>query len=331
MNLKRFGLAVIVLADMMMVSLSVNAKPLDKVVFETNWFAQAEHGGFYQAKAEGIYKKYGLDVELKMGGPQVNGMQLLLAGRVDLMLGYALSNFQAVSQGLPVVTVATTFQKDPQAIIAHPNIKSLQELADKKIPVYLGATSYSSFFPWLKSKYGFSNSQGRPYTFSVAPFLANPNVAQQGYVTSEPYAIEKGGVKPKVFLLADYGYIPYAETIETTRKMLKERPDVIKRFVQASMEGWASYLKNPAPGNRLIKQANPEMTNGQLRYSLAMMKKYHLLDGGQAATQGIGSMTRQRWEKTYEFMKKAHLLKKPVNVNDVYSLDYLPAKPVLVH
>ncbi|MEI8632948.1 ABC transporter substrate-binding protein [Vibrio sp. PP-XX7] len=155
-------------------------------------------------------------------------MQLLVAGRTDLLMGYQLSSVKAVSEGLPVVTVAAVFQKDPQAIIAHPNIKSLQELADKKIPVYLSASAYSKvFLSWLKAKYGFSHDQGRPYTFSVAPFLANPNVAQQGYITSEPYAIEKGGIKPSIFLMADDGYIPYAETIETTRQMLKDRPDVV--------------------------------------------------------------------------------------------------------
>ena len=298
--------------------------------YGTNWFAEAEHGGFYQAKAMGIYKKYGLDVDIKMGGPQVNGMQLLVAGRIDMLMGYPMSSVNAVSQGLPVVTVAAVFQKDPQAIIAHPNIKSLKEIADKKLPVYVATSAYTSFYPWLKANYGFTDSMARPYTFSVAPFLANKGVAQQGYITSEPFAIEKGGVKPSIFLMADYGYPPYAETIETTQKMLKQHPDVVRRFVKATMEGWASYMKDPAPGNALIKKVNPQMTDAQLAFSIAMMKKYHLLDGGDAKKGGIGVMTNARWTQLYDLMKKEKLLTKDINIKDVYSLDYLPKPPVLM-
>ena len=329
MKLKQLVLGVAAVAGLAAFP-NAQAKDLEKVTFGTNWFAQAEHGGFYQAKAEGIYEKYGLDVEIKMGGPQVNGMQLLAAGRIDMLMGYPMASIKAVSEGLPVVTVAGIFQKDPQSIIAHGDVPSLQAIADKKMPVYIATSAHTSFYPWLKAKFGFTDDMVRPYTFSVAPFLADKGVTQQGYVTSEPYAIMQGGETPNVFLMADSGYPPYAETIETTRKFLKAKPDTVKRFVQATLEGWASYMKNPAAGNALIKQDNPEMTDDQLAFSIETLKKYQMINGGDAATKGIGVMTDARWAELYDLMVKEKLLEKAVNVKDVYSLDFLPATPVLM-
>lgn len=329
MNLRLHLLTLVTITGLFALT-NAPANELEKLTFGTNWYAQAEHGGFYQAKAEGIYEKYGLDVEIKMGGPQVNSMQLLVAGRIDLLMGYPMASIKAVSEGLPVVTVAGTFQKDPQAIIAHSHISSLQEIADKKVPVHIATSGHTNFYPWLKAKYGFTDDMVRPYAFSVAPFLVNKKVAQQGYVTSEPYAIMQGGVTPKVFLLADFGYPPYAETIETTRKTLKTKPDAVRRFVQASLEGWVSYLENPGPGNTLIKKDNPEMTDEQIAFSIKNLKEYGLVNGDDAATMGIGVMTDARWEKLYELMKSQNLLAKDVDVTDVYSLDFLPEKPIMM-
>src|SRR5215471_10232377 len=200
------------------------ASAADKLVFMTNWYAEAEHGGFYQALAEGIYKKHGLDVTIKMGGPQVNVYQLLLAGKADLVMGYDIATLEAVEKGLPLVTVAATFQRDPAVLIAHPGPGSspgnLAELRTR--PVLIGQASETTFWPWLKNEFGFVDANKRPYSFSVQPFLADKNIVQQGYATSEPYSIEKVGVKPKVFLLANYGYPPYAETIVATAKTVRD-------------------------------------------------------------------------------------------------------------
>ncbi|MEH6491790.1 ABC transporter substrate-binding protein [Halopseudomonas sp.] len=308
---------------------TVSAAELDEVVFGTNWYAQAEHGGFYQAKATGIYEKYGLDVSIEMGGPQVNGIQLLVAGKRDFSMGYPIGNVKAVEEGLPVKTVAAAFQGDPQALIAHPHITSLEQVKEEGLPVYIAAFANTTFWPWLKSKYGYTDDMIRPYTFSVAPFLADDSIVQQGYLSSEPFAMEKAGVKPSVFLLADYGYPAYATTIETTDKLIEQNPDLVRRFVQASMEGWASYFKDPAPGNQLIQEANPEMTDEQIAYGIEKMKEYGLVTGGDATTGGIGVMTDARWAKIHEFMLNAGLVDKDLDINDVYSLDFLPKEPVL--
>jgi NitT/TauT family transport system substrate-binding protein len=293
----------------------------DKVVFVTNWYAEAEHGGFYQAVAEGIYQRHGLDVTIKMGGPQVNVYQLLLAGQVDFAMGYDIATLNAVEQGLPLVTVAATFQADPAVMITHPDVNDLAELKSRTL--LIGQASETTFWPWLKAKYGLTDAQKRPYSFSVQPFLADKNVAQQGYATSEPYSIQKAGVTPHVFLLAAKGYPPYAETIVTLHKTVLAKPDVIRRFIQASAEGWISYLANPAPGNALIKRDNKEIEDGLLAFSVARMKDFGLVTGGEAARQGVLTMTDERWKQTFDFMVQAGLIKRDVDYRKAYTLQFV--------
>jgi NitT/TauT family transport system substrate-binding protein len=306
---------------------AVQAQPLDRLVFGTNWYAQAEHGGFYQAVAEGTYRRHGLDVVIRMGGPQVNGLQLLLAGQTDLFMGYDVQTLQAAAQGLPLVTVAATFQKDPAVLIAHPGVSRIEELKGR--PIAISAASDSTFWPWLRARYGFSDSQKRPYAFSVQPFLVDRSLAQQGYVTSEPYSVERGGVKPVVFLLADLGYPPYAQTIVATRETLAKRRDVLRRFVQATAEGWKSYLAHPAPGNALIRRDNPQMSEELLAYGLAQIKTYGIVTGGDAAARGIMTMTDERWKRTFDFMVEAGQLKPGFDYRRAYSLDVVEAVRVL--
>jgi NitT/TauT family transport system substrate-binding protein len=306
---------------------AAHAQSLPKVVFLTNWYAQAEHGGFYQAVAEGTYRKHGLDVEVKMGGPQVNVVQLLLAGQADLVMGYDLQTIKLIEQGLPVVTVGATFQKDPAVLIAHPDVKAMPDLATRTL--LIGQASETTFWPWLKTKYGFSEAQKRPYAFSVQQFLVDKNVAQQGYATSEPYSIEKGGVKPVVFLLADQGYPPYAQTIVTTRKTVQEKRDLVRKFLQATAEGWNSYLTNPAPGNALIKNANPQMEDELMAFGLRKMREFGLVTGGDARTQGILTMTDARWKQTFDFMAGAGLTKPDLDYRQAYTLEFVKAVKVL--
>lgn len=313
----------------MLAAAPVSAEELDKVVFGTNWYAQAEHGGFYQAVATGIYEKYGLDVSIEMGGPQVNGTQLLVAGRRDFSMGYPIGNIKAVEEGLPVVTVAASKQGDPQALIAHPHVTSLEQIKEENLQVYIAAFANTTFWPWLKAEFGFTDDMIRPYTFSVAPFLTNPNIVQQGYLSSEPFAIQKAGIEPSVFLLSDHGYPAYATTIETTRGLIDRDPDLVKRFVQASMEGWVSYFENPEPGNELIRKANPEMTPEQIAYGIEKMLEYGLIFGGDAETGGVGVMTDERWKEIHDFMLKAELVSPSLDISTVYSLDFLPDEPVL--
>ena len=294
------------------------AQAPEGLVFATDWLAQAEHGGFYQAVAEGIYRKHGLDVTIRMGGPQVNGLQLLAAGQLDVVMADALQVTSAVEQKVPVIAIAATFQKNPTAIIAHPGVARLEDLKGK--PIAIAAAANTTFWPWLKQRYGFADDQKRPYGFSVQPFLADKSLSQQGFATSEPFSIEKGGVKPVVFLLADLGYPPYSEVLVVTRATLGRRADALARFVRASAEGWKSYLANPAPGNALIKRDNPQMGDDLLAYSHARMKEYAIVAGGDAGTAGLLTMTDSRWAKTIDFLRSTNLTQPGVDYQSAYTL-----------
>lgn len=305
------------------------ASAADKITFLTSWFAQAEHGGFYQAKATGLYKKAGLDVTIKMGGPQINGMQLLLGGEADVIMGYDIQVLNAIAKGLPVITVGASFQKDLQGMMTHSDVKSLGGLKGKTI--LIATSSHSTFWPWLKQKFGYTDSQVQAYTFNLQPFFANKNFAQQAYPSSEPFQAMQHHVPVNFFLFADSGYPPYGTTMVTTTKLLAEKPDVLKRFVKASMEGWKSYLTgDPSPANALIKADNPKMTDAQIAFGIKQMKKLKVVDGGDAATKGIGVMTNARWKATYDFMVKGGLIKKGVDYKKAYTTKLIDGTHIMM-
>jgi NitT/TauT family transport system substrate-binding protein len=319
-------ISVIVVA-LLAASIGVHAQAPQRVLFATDWLAQAEHGGFYQAVAEGTYAKYGLDVQIRMGGPQVNGLQLLAAGQLDVAMADALQVMSAIEQDVPVVAIAATFQKNPTVLIAHPGANRLEDLKGK--PVAISAAANTTFWPWLRQKYGFTDSQKRPYGFSVQPFLADPKLSQQGFATSEPFSIEKGGVRPAVFLLADFGYPPYSEALVVTRTTLAGRRETLERFLRASAEGWRSYLANPAPGNALIKQANPQMSDELIAYGVRKMSEYGIVASGDARKFGLLTMTDGRWQATIDFLRSVGLAKKGVDYQRAYTLDLVKAVRVV--
>ncbi|MDE2274942.1 MAG: ABC transporter substrate-binding protein [Burkholderiales bacterium] len=304
---------------------STAARADEKFVFTTNWYAEAEHGGFYQALATGLYKKAGLDVTIRMGGPQVNIMQLMAAGQSDCIMGYDVQTFAGWEQGIESVTVAAVMQKDPQVLIGHPGVVDrLEDLKGKTI--LIGAAAHTTFWPWLKATYGLKESQARPYTFNVQPFIADKNVVQQGYLSSEPYAIERAAhFKPTVMLLADHGWPPYATTIACMASTVKARPKAVAAFVKASMEGWKSYLEgDPAPGNALIKKDNPAMTDDLLAYGIRVTKADGVVLGGDAAKLGIGIITDKREKQTYDMLVALKLLDpKKVDLKKTYTTEYV--------
>jgi NitT/TauT family transport system substrate-binding protein len=301
----------------------------EKFVYMTNWFAEAEHGGFYQAVATGLYKKAGLDVTVKMGGPQVNIFQLMAAGQADCIMGSSdLQIVQTREGGLPIVTVAAFFQKDPQVLIAHEDVKSFEDMKTKTI--LIGGGAQRGFWPWLKAKYGFTDEQTRPYTFNIQPFVADKNIVQQGYVTSEPYAIQKAGVKANTFLFGDYGFPGYSTTVSCMDKTVKERKAAVAAFVKASAEGWKSYLADPAPGNALIKKDNPNITDDQLAYSVAKLKESGLVTSGDAAKLGIGVITDARLKASYDFLVSAKLIDPAkVELAKTYTTEFVKGVKVL--
>ena len=304
------------------------ASPLqaeDKVTLGTDWKAEAEHGGYYQAIATGIYQKHGLDVALRQGGPQVNQAALLAAGRLDFdEVPNSFISLNFVNEKIPMVAVAAMFQKDPSVLIAHRGVGNDSLAALKGKPIMIGADTRVGWWLFLKAKFGYTDDQIRPYTFNVAPFLVDKQAIQQGYVTSEPFLIEQQGEKPLVFLLADAGYTSYGSIIETSEKLAREKPDLVQRFVDASIEGWYSYLYgNPAPANALIKKDNPEMTDAVLAYAVAHMKEAGIVDSGDAKTHGIGAMTAARWRDFFDIMAQQGLYPKTLDERRAYTLAFV--------
>ena len=304
-----------------------SAHAQEQFTYMTNWYAQAEHGGFYQAVATGIYKKLGLDVSIKMGGPQVNIMQIMAAGQTECVMGSSdLQMMQIRESGVPVVTVAAIFQKDPQVLISHPGVGN-DTLADLKgKPILVGAGGRSSYWPFLRAKFGFTDEQVRPYTFNMAPFLADTKLSQQGFLSSEPYAIMKAGVNPVVHLIADAGFENYQTTINISRKMADEKKDLVQRFVSASLEGWAEYMKGgaaTAAANALIKKDNPDMDDDKMAYALKVMNEKGIVRSGDALKLGVGAMTDARWKSFYETMAGAGVLPPGLDARKAYSLEFV--------
>jgi NitT/TauT family transport system substrate-binding protein len=299
---------------------------LDKVSFGTNWVAEAEHGGFFQAVADGTYKSYGLDVTIVPGGPNNNNRILLTAGKLDFFISAnTLQSFDAVANNVPLVTVAAIFQKDPQVLLTHPESKvaKLEDL--KPLTLLVSKEGLSSYFQWLKSEYGFSEEKVRPYTFNPQPFLADRQSAMQGYVTSEPFAVEKaGGFKPGILLLADYGFNTYSTLLETRREIVDKKPDLVQRFVDASIIGWYNYLfGDNAAANAMIRKLNPEMTDELLAYSLARMKEYGIVDSGDSLRDGIGAMTDARVASFFEKMVRAGVVRADIDFRKAYTLRFV--------
>ena len=302
------------------------AQSLDKVSFGTNWVAEAEHGGHYQALADGTYRRYGLDVTIVPGGPQVNNRILLPVGKLDFfMSANTLQSFDAVEQNVPTLAVAAMFQKEPQVLMAHPGqgIEKFEDL--KKLTLFISKEGIASYFQYLKAEYGFSEAQVKPYTSNPQPFLADKRSAMQGYVTSEPFAIEKAaGFKPKMFLIADHGFNSYSTLIETRRDLVERKPDLVQRFVDASIVGWYNYLyRDNKAANALIKRHNPEMTDELIAFSIDKMKEYGIVDSGDSTTLGIGAMTDARMRNFYDKMVRAGVVKPSVALAKSYTLQFV--------
>ncbi|BFN03126.1 ABC transporter substrate-binding protein (plasmid) [Moraxella sp. K23] len=281
-------------------------KPLKPFRFLTDWFAEAEHGGFYQAQADNLYKEKGLDVTIGMGGPQINNYQLLAANKAECIIGYDLSTLNAISQGMKIREVAASFQKTPNVLIAHDDVKSIDQIKGKTLLV--SSAQMTEWYPWLKAKYNLNDNAVKPYTFSIQPFMNDKNIVQQGYISSEPYAIQQAGAKPNVFLLSDYGYPAYGAVIVCRQDVIDSRPDDVKAFLEATMQGWKNYFKDGTKANQTIFKLNPQMTQGQIDYGVEQMKKNGFVFGGDAATKGIGTISEQRMNDIWQMATSLKLV-----------------------
>ena len=303
------------------------ALALDKVTFATNWLADPEAGGYFQALVDGTYEKYGLDVTILPGGPSTNGGMLLIAGKIEFFMGGdMIGDFLNVSNNIPTVTVAADFQKNPQCFMSHPGV-GLDKWTDlpNANPAFVSAGAINTFWAWMRVAFGFKDENIKPYNFNSAPFIVDTHSIQQGYATSEPFEIqEQGHFKPNIFLLADEGYTTYSTQIMTRREIIDKSPDMVQRFVSASAIGWYHYLYGDnAKANERIKKENPEMTDAQITFSIAKLKEYGIVDSGDTLTKGIGAMTDERWADFYDKMVKAGVVKAGIDIKKAYTLQFV--------
>ena len=303
------------------------AQARDKLIFQTDWRAQAEHGGYYQAIAAGLYAKAGIDCDLRQGGPSLNISQLLLNGRVDMTMSNSFEAFTYVREDAPFFTIASIFQKDPQVLIGHPDtgFRRFEDLKGRTL--LIGSGGRVTYWPYLRKKYDLQNEQLRPYNFNMAPYLADKNAVQQGFLSSEPYSIAQAlGREPPLLLIADAGFSAYQTTIAISRKLATEKRDLIQRFVDATLEGWAQYLKGgPAieAANALIKTANPEQTDDRIQYAIKVLNERGIVMSGDALTDGIGAMSDARWKGFYRSMVEVDVLPQGLDVGRAYTLDFV--------
>jgi NitT/TauT family transport system substrate-binding protein len=302
------------------------SQALDKVTLGTNWLAEAEHGGFYQAVVDGTYEKFGLEVKILPGGPQTNNRLLLATGKIDFYMGANLIQaFSALEQQIPTEIVAAIFQKDPQILMSHPG-QGLDKWSElPKATAFISQEGLASFYQWMRAEYGFSEARVKPYTFNAAPFIADKASIQQGYLTSEPFEVERqGGFKPNIFLIADYGFDTYATTIETRKAKVEGESDQVKRFVDASIIGWYHYLYGDnSRANAAIKRDNPEMTDEQINFSVSKLKEYGIVDSGDTLRAGIGAMGEARIKSFYDKMVKAGVVAAGLDYRQVVSLQFV--------
>ncbi len=296
----------------------------DKVVFGLDWKAEAEYGGYYQAVATGIYAKHGLDVTIQEGGPQINHMQLLMAGRLDFNLGGGRA-IEFAAQKLPFVAVAAMFQRDLAILMTHPGVGNDTFESLKGKPIMIGSDTRNGWWRFLAGKYGYSDSQIRPYTYNLAPFLADRTAVQQGYVSNEPYLIkDKAGFQPNILALPDAGYLGYANIVTTGQKLIDTNPGLVQRFVDASIEGWYSYLYgDPTPANNLIRSANPDMPQALIDFGRTTMIARGTVDSGDTKTLGIGAMTDARWQAFYDSMVAVGVYKAGIDLSKAYTLKFV--------
>jgi len=298
------------------------AQALAPVTMQLNWHAQADHGGYFAAKAEGIYEKHGLDVTLKQGGPQLNIHQLLAAGQVDFVMGTSVRTMVIRNQGIPIVAVAAFYQTDPVTLMVHQEsgIESPADLKGK--PIFLPGIARINYWNWLKRKYGLDDQQIRPYDPSYRALALDKSAAGQGYLTEDGFAFKKLGMSGKSLLLANYGWVPYSSTLDTTDKLIAEKPNVVAAFVKATAEGYRRYLEDPTAAHALIRKFNPQMDEEQMKYAYSVMKERGLVDPGKGVR--IGSMSDARWEQTFKLLAESGLLALDFDFRKAYTLRFAP-------
>jgi len=305
------------------------ARAAEKIVFGLNWMPQAEMCGFFEASESGLYSSAGLEVKLVPGGPGMNQAQLVAAGKYDLSMGSALTTLAMRKESIPGVTVASMLQKSPSTIVSHPGqgISKLEDLKGRPVAISNFGRAYQ--WAWLKAKFGFDDSQLRPFVYNPSAFVANPALSQQGYVTEDAFFLGKAlGAEPVIMLLADRGYPDYATTVFGLAETIAARREAVARFVEASARGFAECINgDPSKAIAAIAAAAAEQPPELSRFKLAQMKRYDLVTGGDATALGVGAMTDERWAAIFKTMSDLGIYPKDLDYKSAYTLEFTNKGP----
>ena len=313
-----------VLSALLLAAASVaGAQAMPKATLVLNWFAEPEAGGFFAAVADGLYKAKGLDLTIQPGGPSVNGTSLMAAGRVQFAELDAASVLFARDQGIPAVGVFATFQTFPQGLMYHAEkpLSGFADLAGRQVAISPGA----QYWEYILAKYKLDGKvQVINYNGQLAGWLRDPSQVTQNYVTSEPFFAEKSGAKPKSLLIADSGYNPYGNLVTVTEAYLKDNPKMVRAFIEASQEGWTRYLANPSKYDAVMIAANKDLTPEYLAFSAGAQKP--LIMTGDAVKNGLGYMSKERWDTLLGQMNGLKLFKTKLVAAQAWDMSQFPKK-----
>ena len=314
-----------ILAALTVLAAPATVQAQEKMTFLSSWRAQAEHGGYYQAVATGLYKACGLDVSIRMGGPGTDAKALLAGGAVDGIMGsFTDDPFRLNEAGFAAQAVMASFQKTPQILMTHPGngIVKLEDMRGR--PIMIGQSSRTTFWPFLRARYGFSDGQIRAYNFQMGPWLVDRTAIQQGFVSSEPFKVRtEANIEPTVFMLSDLGYLSYSSMPIFPTKTVREKPRAIQCFVDATIQGWIDYFKDPAAANVLIKRDNPDNTDALIAFAVEKMKHYGIVETDDTKRLGIGTMSEDRFRGHFEMMRDEGLYKPDFNWRSAFTLDFV--------
>ncbi len=293
------------------------ANGLTAVAFQTDWYPQPEHGGFYEALLKGYYRDQGLDVTILPGGPMNVAEQLVSTGTAQFAMGSSDHLLEADSQGEPLVAVGATMQTDPQGIMVHAGspVRTFTDLDGRAIAVKTGST----WFEYIVRRYNLRNAREIPATYSIANFLADPNYIQQIFVTSEPFFARKAGAEVRTLLISQTGYSPY-RVFFTSRSYLAQHPDVVAKFTRASIRGWRDYIQDPSLVNARLLRLNPALAPEQMQFTWQALREGHFVDGGDPAD--TGRMEPERWAAMYAQLSGLKLMAHPIDPATAYTLAY---------
>jgi NitT/TauT family transport system substrate-binding protein len=275
-----------------------------------NWKPEPEFGGIYEARRSGAFAKPGLEVEIT-GGPGAPVVQMVESGQVAVGVVAADEVVIARDRGSDVVAIYAIYQTNPQGIMVHASrgVDSLEALFASDGGT-LAVEPGLAYVKYLERRYDLSRFRIVPYGYSVAPFLADPRMAQQVFVTAEPIAARRLGADPKVFLIADSGFNPYAGVLIVKGARLRERRGELADFVGALREGWRAYLDDPGPTNEEMGRLNPEMDAETFR--LAAQAQAPLVEDAFTREHGLGAMSLERWTELARQLRELELIDKEV-------------------